>query len=368
MLRGITKLSPKRYNNNHTCAKRYVGTQFFGQGWQSHTRYAQVSTAKMDENWPTWLEEFEFDDLPYTHRDLFNPHETSIRQMRMIEAEVVSNLLREDRVPEALIAICKEIFYDPKTEKDRLHALWWDIEDMYKRVHTSFTAEKPKESPLGYEDMMALSAGMRNYFREHGLVGSVLFEYEDSLITPVAKKFPDAEMEEADWVALAQANAVQAGGGPAIPFRFGRTMKTAPMLPNLHQESAGALQSRLADYTASEIVALGSLRCLELAPKARFSRTYLKDGLALGQGAFADAEFVAVTEKYVKDFELLQRDLRRAFIKLQENGLTDLLPSPMPPRPQEFDGGADIGVAENRTFFGYPESFSEKRWRTGAMQ
>jgi len=368
MLRGIINFAPKRYNNNYTHAKRYVGTQFFGQGWQSHTRYAQVSTAKMDENWPTWLEEFEFDDLPYTHRDLFNPHETSIRQMRMIEAEVVSNLLREDRVPEALIPICKEIFHDPKTEKERLHALWWDIEDMYTRVHPSFMAEKPKESPLGYEDMMALSAGMRNYFREQGLVGSVLFEYEDSLITPVAKKFPSAEMEEADWVALAQANAVQAGGGPAIPFRFGRTVKTAPMLPNLHQESAGALQSRLSNYTASEIVALGSLRCLELEPKARFSRAYLKEGLALGQGAFADAEFAALTQKYVKDFELLQRDLRNAFIKVQEHGLTDLLPSPMPPRPQEFDGGADIGIAENRTYFGYPESLNEKRWRTGAMQ
>jgi len=368
MLRVVRQSALKRSQNTHTFAKRYVGTQFFGQGWQSHTRYAQVSTAKMDENWPTWLEEFEFDDLPYTHRDLFNPHETSIRQMRMIEAEVVSNLLREDRVPEPLIPICKEIFHDPKTEKDRLHALWWDIEDMYTRVHPSFMAEKPKESPLGYEDMMALSAGMRNHFREMGLVGKVLFEYEDSLVTPVANKFPAAEMEEADWVALALANAVQAGGGPAIPFRFGRTVKTAPMLPNLHQESAGALQSRLADYNPSEIVALGSLRCLELAPKARFSRSYLKDGLAVNQGAFADAEFAAAAEKYVKDFELLQRDLRNAFIKLQENGLTDLIPSPMPPRPSEFDGGADIGIPENRTYFGYPESLNEKRWRTGAMQ
>jgi len=368
MLRGITKFAPKRFNITITCSKRYVGTQFFGQGWQSHTRYAQVSTAKMDENWPTWLEEFEFDDLPYTHRDLFNPHETSIRQMRMIEAEVVSNLLREDRVPEALIPICKEIFYDPKTEKDRLHSLWWDIEDMYTRVHPSFTAEKPKESPLGYEDMMALSAGMRNYFREQGLVGKVLFEYEDSLVAPVAKKFPAAEMEQADWVALALANAVQAGGGPAIPFRFGRTVPTAPDLPNLHQESAGSLQARLSDYTPSEIVALGSLRCLELVPKARFSRNYLKDGLAVKQGAFADAEFAAAAEKYVRDFELLQRDLRDAFIKLQEHGLTDLIPSPMPPRPQEFDGGADIGFPENRCYFGYPESLNEKRWRTGEMK
>jgi len=368
MYRSLSKVTPRRFQHAHSFSKRYVGTQFFGQGWQSHTRYAQVSTAKMDENWPTWLEEFEFDDLPYTHRDLFNPHETSIRQMRMIEAEVVSNLLREDRVPEALIPICKEIFHDPKTEKDRLHALWWDIEDMYTRVHPSFMAEKPKESPLSYDQMMSLSAGLRNYFREHGLVGKVLFEYDDSYVTPVAKKFPDAEMEEADWVALAQASAVQAGGGPAIPFRFGRTMKTAPMLPNLLQESAGALQSRLADYTPAEIVALGSLRCLEVAPKARISRAYLREGLALRQGSFADAEFAAVAETYVKDFELLQRDLRNAFVKLQENGLSDLINSPMPPRPMEFDGGADIGTAENRCYFGYPESLNEKRWRTGAMQ
>lgn len=365
MHRGASQVAPKRFKHAHTCAKRYVGTQFFGQGWQSHTRYAQVSTAKMDENWPTWLEEFEFDDLPYTHRDLFNPHETSIRQMRMIEAEVINNLLREDRVPDALIPICKEIFYDPKTEKDRLHALWWDIEDMYTRTHASFVAAKAKESPLSYEDMMSLSAGMRNYFREHDLVGKVLFEYEDAHITPVAKQFPEAEMEEADWVALALANAVQAGGGPAIPFRFGRTLKTAPMLPCLHQESAGALQSRLADYTPSEIVALGSLCCLE-APGARFNRTYLRDALALKQGAFADAEFAAAAEMYVKDFELLQRDLRNAFIKLQENGLTALIPSPMPPRPQEYDGGVGI-VAENRAYFGYPESLGEQRWRSGAM-
>jgi len=368
MLKSASKVAPKRVRHSFTCTKRYVGTQFFGQGWQSHTRYAQVSTAKMDENWPTWLEEFEFDDLPYTHRDLFNPHETSIRQMRIVESDVVATLLREDRVPDQLIPLCKELFYDPKTEKERLHALWWEIEDMYARVHPSFVEHKTKECPLGYDEMMSLASSMRNYFREQGLIAKVLFEYDDSLVKPVAKKFPDTEMEEADWVALALANAVQAAGGPAIPFRFGRTLKTAPQLPHLLQESAGALQSRLPDYSPAEIVALGSLRCLEESANARFSRNHLRDGLALKQGAFADAEFAASAEMYAKDFELLQRDLRNAFVKLQEHGLTDLLPSPMPPRPEFFVEGTSIGIAENRAYFGYPEAECEKRWRTGEMQ
>jgi len=371
MLRGVSQVAPKRLKLAHTCSKRYVGTQFFGQGWQSHTRYAQVSTAKMDENWPTWLEEFEFDDLPYTHRDLFNPHETSIRQMRIIESEVVGTLLAEDRVPDRLIPICREIFYDPKTEKDRLHRLWWDIEDMYTRVYPSCVEAEKKEKaacPIGYEEMMSLAAAMRMNFREQGVVAQVLFEYDDALVTPVAKQFPDAEMEEADWVAFAFANAVQAAGGPAIPFRFGRTVKTAPMLPHLLRESGSALKSRLADYTPSEIVALGSLRCLEESSKARFSRNHLRDGLALKQGAFADAEFAAAAEMYVKDFELLQRDLRNAFVKLQEHGLTTLQPAPMPPRPENFSDGANIGFAENRAYFGYPEAECEKRWHTGAMQ
>lgn len=348
----------RRRPNPVTLAKRFVALG--GKGM--HTRYQQVTTAKMDPNWPSWLEEYEFDDLPYSHKDLFHPHQSSIRQMRLIEAEVVGNLMKEDRVPPSLISHCNEIFTTVQQEKDRVTELWWEIEDMYRRTHPAYLKAQSQKTPITYKQMTEIGAALRTFIRDQHLAGKIVFEYTEHLVEPIRAKHQEAKVTNADFVALAQANAVQAAGGPTIPFRFGREETRPLAIPDLDTEDADALKKRFPDLSPDEIVALGSLQGLREAPH-RFSRNYLRSGMATQSKAFADKEMNQAVAKYVKDFDLLTTSVRDVIVKVQEQGHKNLSNTPLPPRPGAVDDwGVELGTPENRSF-NYPESLTEQGWR-----
>merc|ERR1712087_170866 len=85
--------------------------------------------------------------------------------------------------------------------------------------------------------------------------------------------------------------------------------------------------------------------------------------------AFGDAKIAASASKYSKDWDLLNKDLTDAFVKLQEQGIAENLRAPEAERPEAMDDwGVPIGEASNRRLPGYPESLQEKLWRTGKMQ
>jgi len=354
MWAGVVRRSPGPFKQS----KRTVALS--GKGM--HTRYQQVTTAKMDPNWPSWLEDYEFDDLPYSHKDLFHPHQSSIRQMRLIEAEVVGQLLKEDRVPPALISHCKEIFTTVQQEKDRITELWWEIEDMYRRTHPAWLKSAMQEAPITYKQMVDLGAALRGYFRDNRLIGKVLFEYTEHLVEPIRAEHKDTKVTNADYVAFAQAHALQAAGGPSIPFRFGREQPRPLAIPDLATEDVAALKKRFPDLTTDEIVALASLQGLRQSP-FRFSRDYLRTGMAAKTKAFADKDVNQVVSRYVKDFDLLSASVRDVVVKVQEQGHKNLSNSPLPPRPgMTDDWGVELGTPDNRCF-NYPESLVEQKWR-----
>jgi len=255
---------------------------------------------------------------------------TIIRHKRFAECELWENGEKENflslGLPKHLEDEVCDMFQTTLEEKGR-------PADLGERIKMAYQGEleiddsSPPLPPLLENDFHSLAAKLRYFARASGSNAATMIldcgsQGIRDKMNYIYKQYPD--VAECDFDVLSFVSALQACGGPAVPYLFGRTEEVTfqKIIPDPETQSADQIRALfpLDTFTDKQIVALCGLN--NLRANGVIQASYFQPENA-PESLMKDPEFKDACEKFATSEDFLNIQLADAVLKMTELGVPE---------------------------------------------
>jgi len=253
---------------------------------------------------------------------------TIIRHKRFVECELWENGEKEHFLS---LGLPKDVEEDicsmfQTTMEERMRPA-----DLAERIKLAYQGEleiddsSPPLPPINENDYDALRVKFRYLARASGSNPAMMIldcgtPASREKMTYIFKQYPS--VAQCDFDVLSFAAALEACGGPTVPFRFGRTegVEFQKIIPNPETQSADEIRSLFPAnvFNDKQMVALCGLN--NLRTSGVLSSSYFENAPA---SLTKDPEFKEVCEKYAVSFDFFNTQLHDAVLKMSELGVPE---------------------------------------------